>query len=67
MQKVKSNLPFNGTKEQEQQLKEAIEQLKGEKGALMPVLQKAQEIYGYLPTEVQQMVAEGLDVPLAEV
>lgn len=67
MQKVKSNLPFNGTKEQEQQLKEAIEQLKGEKGALMPVLQKAQEIYGYLPTEVQQMVAEGLDVSLAEV
>ena len=33
----------------------------------MPVLQKAQEIYGYLPMEVQAMVAEGLGVSLEEV
>ena len=36
-------------------------------GALMPVLQKAQDIYGYLPIEVQTMVAEGLNVPLEKV
>ena len=33
----------------------------------MPVLQEAQEIYGYLPIEVQTMVAEGLNVSLEEV
>ena len=33
----------------------------------MPVLQEAQDVYGYLPIEVQQMVADGLGVPLEEV
>ena len=33
----------------------------------MPVMQKAQEIYGYLPIEVQKIIAEGLDIPLEEV
>ena len=41
-----------GTKEQEEPLRQAIEELKDEKGALMPILQKAQDIYGYLPVEV---------------
>ena len=40
---------------------------KGEKGAIMPCLQEAQEIYGYLPVEVQTMIAKGLGVPLEEV
>ena len=30
-------------------------------------MHKAQEIYGYLPIEVQEMISEGLDVPLAEI
>ena len=33
----------------------------------MPVLQYAQEVYGYLPIEVQTIVAQGLDIPLEEV
>lgn len=33
----------------------------------MPVLQAAQNIYGYLPIEVQKMVAEGLGVALSDV
>ena len=33
----------------------------------MPVLQKAQEIYGYLPVEVQQMVSDGLGVSMSEI
>ena len=65
--KCACSLPFNGTPEQEKKLMEAIEQYKSQEGALMPVLQKAQEIYGYLPIEVQKMVAAGLDVPLEEV
>ena len=60
-------IPFKGTAQQEEQLKSVISEYKGEKGALIPVLHKAQEIYGYRPIEVQTMIADGLDVPLAEV
>ena len=60
-------VPFQGTPEQEQALKEVIERHKGEKGATIPVLHEAQEIYGYLPLEVQEMISEGLGVPLAEI
>ena len=60
-------LPFKGTKEQEAKLLEVIAEHKGQKGAAIPVLHKAQEIYGYLPIEVQTMIAEGLDLPLAEI
>ena len=67
MQKKISNVPFQGTPEQEQKLHEVIEKHKDDKGAIMPVLQEAQEIYGYLPVEVQTMVAEGLNKPLEEV
>ncbi len=63
----KKTVPFNGTKEQEKELLEVIAAHKGQEGATIPVLHKAQEIYGYLPIEVQTMIAEGLDVPLAEV
>ena len=62
-----TEIPFRGTPEQEAQLKEVIAQHKGQSDAMMPVLQKAQEIYGYLPIEVQTMVAEGLGVSLEQV
>lgn len=48
-------------------LKRVIEELKGQRGALIPVLHKAQEIYGFLPEELQTYIAEHLDVPLSEV
>ncbi len=60
-------IPFNGTKEQEEQLMAVIANHKDQKGAVIPVLHEAQEIYGYLPIEVQKMISEGLDVPLAEI
>ena len=63
----KTMLPFNGTKEQEEQLKAVIAKHKEQKGAVIPVLHEAQNIYGYLPREVQIMIAEGLGVPFAEV
>jgi len=58
---------FKGTKEQEAKLRETIALHKDQKGALMPVLQAAQEIYGYMPREVQQIVAEEMDVSLSEI
>ncbi len=67
MQKKISKLPFNGTQEQADQLKAIIEENKHDKSRLMTVMQKAQDIYGYLPMEVQQMIAEGMDVPLEKV
>ncbi len=62
-----NTLPFQGTPEQEEQLKAVIEAHKGQKGAVIPVLHEAQNIYGYLPMEVQKMISEGLNVPLAEI
>ena len=67
MQKRISTLPFTDTPEQHQKLLDAIERLKGQKGAVMPALQEAQEIYGYLPIEVQKEIARGLNVSLEEV
>lgn len=58
---------FEGTKEQMSQLLECIERHKRDAGALMPVLHEAQNIYGYLPAEVQTIIAESLEIPLAEV
>ena len=66
MEKTKS-VPFNGTQEQEAMLHAVIDELREDKGCLMPIMQKAQEIYGYLPIEVQTMIAEGLGVSLAEI
>ena len=67
MKKKLTTVAFNGTKEQEVMLDAVIAEHKGEQGALMPVLQKAQGIYGYLPIEVQEHIALGLDIPLSEV
>lgn len=67
MRKIISKIPFKGTDEQKAKLMAVIEENKNVSGAVMPVLQAAQEIYGYLPYEVQLMVAEGLNVPLEEV
>ncbi len=63
----KNTLPFNGTKEQEEQLRSVIESYRDSEGATIPILHKAQEIYGYLPIEVQTIIAEELNVPLAEI
>jgi len=67
MKKAMTSVPFKGTKEQKMALDALIAEYKGEAGALMPVLQKAQDIYGYLPEEVQREIALGLGVPYSEV
>ena len=67
MQKKISSNPFNGTPEQEAKLQEVIAAHKHDKSHLMGVMQEAQAIYGYLPMEVQNMIAEGMEVPLEKV
>lgn len=64
---TKSKVPFNGTDEQESKLIKVISEHKDEKGALMPILQKAQDIYGYLPIEVQTMISDELGIPLEKI
>ena len=58
---------FVSTAEQDGRLRRVIEKYKDAEGALIPVLHEAQEIYGYLPKEVQQRISEGLDIPMAEI
>ena len=67
MKKALTTVMFRGTKAQEEQLDAVIAELKDTPGALMPVLQKAQEIYGYLPVEVQRMIALKMGVSIEEV
>ena len=66
----KIDVPFNGTKEQEAKLRAALAGLKeshGDNGLMIAALQKAQDIYGYLPEPVQQIIAEELGTSAAEV
>lgn len=67
MAKQKTVVPFKGTAEQEAQLREVIAANKDVPGPLMPILQKAQDIYGYLPVEVQTIIAESLGISLEQV
>ncbi len=67
MLKKISKMPFKGTPEQEAQLQAVIAECKGDNSLLMHVMQQAQAIYGYLPLEVQKMIADGMDVPVEKV
>lgn len=62
-----STLPFDGTPEQEQALRLKLRELKTKEGALMPAMQFAQGLYGYLPYEVQSIISDELGVTLSEV
>ena len=63
----KPTVRFSGTPEQEAELKAAIAELKAQPGALMPIMQKAQDIYGYLPIEVQTMISDETGIPLEKI
>ena len=58
---------FGKDKEKFDKLQQIIDEKKSMQGALMPIMQAAQEIYGYLPIEVQQFIADGLKITLSEV
>lgn len=67
MSSKKTTVPFQGTKEQEEELKKVITLHKGEQGSLMPIMQKAQDIYGYLPIEVQTIISNETGIPLEKI
>lgn len=47
-------------------LDEVLDQYRGQDGAAIPVLQKAQEIYGYLPQEVLERISRRLGMPFSQ-
>ena len=55
------------TKEQYDALDRVIEEHIQEPGALMPVLQGAQEIFGCVPIDVQKYIAQALHTTLSDV
>ena len=67
MLKKISKIPFTDTPEQAARLDAVIAECTGDVSRLMHVMQVAQEIYGYLPFEIQQKIADGMNVPLEKV
>jgi NADP-reducing hydrogenase subunit HndA len=67
MKKKLTTVEFHGTKEQEDKLLKVIAGYKDVRGAMIPILQEAQDIYGYLPIEVQRIIARETGVPIEEI
>ena len=67
MKKKLTTVEFRGTKQQEEQLLAIIEKYRGVQGAMMPILQQTQEVYGYLPVEAMRIIAEKTGKPLEEI
>ncbi len=57
----------NCVDENSKKLTEIIAKYRETRGALIPVLHEAQEVYGYLPEDVIKNISAGLNVPLAEI
>jgi NADH:ubiquinone oxidoreductase subunit E len=54
-------------KEKFDRIGEIIDEYKDREGSLIQILHLAQGIFGYLPLELQQFIAQKLDMPLSEV
>jgi NADH-quinone oxidoreductase subunit E len=48
-------------------LEPVFSQFQGQRGALIPVLQQTQQIYGYLPKEALALIARRLDLAISKV
>ena len=48
-------------------LDEILDEFKDQKGAVIPILQRAQEIYGYFPKEVLQYISKKTGVPQSQI
>ncbi|MGL5367574.1 MAG: NAD(P)H-dependent oxidoreductase subunit E, partial [Cetobacterium somerae] len=46
-----------------EELKKYISEIEEKNGALISVLHKGQEIFGYLPQEVQEFIAKEMNIP----
>ena len=67
---MNSNQPTcccGGNANQFAKLDEILQKYQGVKGSLIPVLQEAQNAYGYLPKEVLQNIAEKMNIPISQI
>ena len=62
-----TSIKFIDTNEQKEKFLEVLKNNEKVEGALMPILQQTQEIYGYLPYEIMCKIAEFLDKSVEEV
>ena len=70
MQNQAQRYCFEGSAEEQalyEKVSAVIEKYRGTDGALIMVLHEAQELFGYLPMELQKFIADGMDIPVAEV
>jgi len=54
-------------KENMEKLEDLILEHKDQKGALIPILHEAQELFGYIPEEAMKRISEVLNIPVAEI
>ena len=50
-----------------EELDQLLDRYRGTKGSVIPVLQQAQEIFGYLPKDVLIKISKEIDVPISQV
>ena len=50
-----------------EELENYITEMKDVQGCLIPIMQKAQELFGYLSLETMQLISDRLDVPVSEI
>ena len=55
------------TDQERSKILEIIDKYRNDQGALIPTLHDVQEYFGYLPIEVQQIISDELNIPLAEI
>lgn len=60
-------VPYQGTAEQEAQFAEMLARYKGTKSPLIPVMEEAQTIFGYLPEKILEAISEELGITLAKI
>ncbi len=58
---------WEGNKDRIDKLTRFMEANKEKKGVLMLVLQEAQELFGYLPKEILELISTNLKIPLSEI
>ena len=56
-----------GKDNKKEDLLKIVEKYRGDKSNLISVLHEAQELYGYLPLDVQKVISEQMDIPMAEI
>ena len=61
------NCGCGGHDEKLDKIREVIAHCNGDKSQLIHVLNAVQELYGYVPTYVQKVISEEMDIPMAEI